>query len=1583
MQQLDKEIQCSTSVEGILKTNGKSYELAKIGLNTCVLKSPSDVPEGDADIILRVDESERIQRVKILPTRSGDKTVRFTRAQTRILFVGASPLAPGYSPISSGPEYNAIESSKKKANSSFSNQFDLRHCFAATPEKLLEHLTQFQPNILHFACHGESNKLIIETGKQQTHYVHLDAFQQVVKAQKELKLIVFNACFSNHQAATVVDEVDAAIGMNDAILDDAAIEFAREFYHRIFCGFDLQNAFDSAKASLALNNTGQESLPELYSKNGINAEDIEFAHVSSPAESFLGGQSFDQIVDRLTKRHDMLTTWPKTVGNNRWIERPELEQVKTTISDEKHSTTLLLGSKGTGKSALLSELACQLSKTVAVVISVKAEYLPKSVSSLDDLGKELLGFSCDPIQLIQYLAVRQKVVLIVDQLDAVAELMDRESNRLNILLNFLRQLHRCLNVHVVASCREFEYRHDLRLTTMNADVVMLELPSWEQVASILQDEGQAVERMTPEMRELLRTPWHLKMFLSVFDKSTEYKTLHYLIQAVWDKSVLNADGPSGRIELTRELAKRISQEEELWIDASFCDKWPAARDYLVAQDVLILETGRRVVGFRHQTYFDFVLATIFAANNENLVAHVMSKEESLFVRPTLLSALNWLRDVQPTQYQEQLKLLFESNPRTHIWTLLIEFVGNQSKPLDAEVSLLLPLLDSEPTGKRVLASVAYSRGWFERLMLDERFAKWLKKDANEAAWCIRPLQTGIRFDSKRVLTLVREHWFTDSTKDNLLAAVLGELQEWDKPTAKMVEKIARRSMIHSIGKIADDIAKQNACLAPAIVRAALEFRSENPADNRFGKRIDRLVKDCDFYELDGLAEDAPEEFLNELLPWFVEYVSKNKLRGSRLNHYFPDNVTELRFDRQLPDDELCVSLCIAAEKLAEKSPVRFTKVVNSHANSEMIATHKILMRGLLKLCESMPETVLNYLVDDNRRFFVECGNNSIGLSSQLITVVFPNLTSSQRQRLEESILAYKSYTNEVLQAEPASGRKLFLRWSREYRLRLLNSIPDDCISTSTAKIRDDERGQLCDSETERRYWEGGRIGSRMTSEEIIKAKPTDLFNLIDRMTESENAGDSDRWDTRFSANRAGGTHELNNEIQTAVSADRKVGERLVALLDPKKHDATIAAVVSGLSASDLETGQLHAHLDELLAKGCDGTDFREAAARAIASRATNDNPAPQHFLDKIFEWCVAFQSKQQSESENEKPEDSILYFKHSRSMMLAGSKGILIRSYFDCYRVEEPKRPELLHRLMEKLIELELDPEVLSEVIYFFRDLFGMDKNIATSLYDQAICSCPEILQFNFCAFSIASLIHLVEPEEKILEWLKYLKAQNNDLSCQIYGELLFLIFQRTGNSRYETLIRDQLADGLSPTLVGLGYAAAYFWNQPHCRSLATEILVLIAESDDGNHRKVTEYALLLDESEGYTIDQYSKRFIRAVIENSALLHEFVDPLSEIIEEFVEPIPRFALEAATKLAAEIESNPDRWYQIAPESITNIAVTLHRRMATRKEGLALFEKILSLNLFAARSAIDLLDRKPASRFGHFFPNRRRRRRRSRI
>jgi len=68
--------------------------------------------------------------------------------------------------------------------------------------------------------------------------------------------------------------VDAAIGMNQSIGDEAARAFSAQFYSAIGFGCSIQAAFKQAKTALMLEGISEESTPELYLRDGVDESDL-------------------------------------------------------------------------------------------------------------------------------------------------------------------------------------------------------------------------------------------------------------------------------------------------------------------------------------------------------------------------------------------------------------------------------------------------------------------------------------------------------------------------------------------------------------------------------------------------------------------------------------------------------------------------------------------------------------------------------------------------------------------------------------------------------------------------------------------------------------------------------------------------------------------------------------------------------------------------------------------------------------------------------------------------------------------------------------------------------------------------------------------------------------------------------------------------------------------------------------------------------------------------------------------------------------------------------------------------------------
>ena len=78
--------------------------------------------------------------------------------------------------------------------------------------------------------------------------------------------MVLNSCYSEEQAQAISKHIDFVVGMNESILDRAAIEFAIGFYDAIGSGRDIEDAFNFGKNAININNIEGKEIPQLIQK---------------------------------------------------------------------------------------------------------------------------------------------------------------------------------------------------------------------------------------------------------------------------------------------------------------------------------------------------------------------------------------------------------------------------------------------------------------------------------------------------------------------------------------------------------------------------------------------------------------------------------------------------------------------------------------------------------------------------------------------------------------------------------------------------------------------------------------------------------------------------------------------------------------------------------------------------------------------------------------------------------------------------------------------------------------------------------------------------------------------------------------------------------------------------------------------------------------------------------------------------------------------------------------------------------------------------------------------------------------------
>lgn len=189
-----------------------------------------------------------------------------------VLFLAANPIdTPA---LRLDEEARSIQEKIRLSEYRDSIRFESR--WATRASDILQAINETNPTIVHFSGHGaDTGELALLNPDGSTKLVTKEAISMAMStASDTIRLVVFNACFSEIQAQNVVDNIESAIGMSTSIGDDAACVFAAQLYSSIGFGRSLQTSFKQAIAALMLEGIPEDDTPQLYVKDSIDPNDI-------------------------------------------------------------------------------------------------------------------------------------------------------------------------------------------------------------------------------------------------------------------------------------------------------------------------------------------------------------------------------------------------------------------------------------------------------------------------------------------------------------------------------------------------------------------------------------------------------------------------------------------------------------------------------------------------------------------------------------------------------------------------------------------------------------------------------------------------------------------------------------------------------------------------------------------------------------------------------------------------------------------------------------------------------------------------------------------------------------------------------------------------------------------------------------------------------------------------------------------------------------------------------------------------------------------------------------------------------------
>ncbi|KAA0069048.1 hypothetical protein [Rhodanobacter sp. T12-5] len=1278
-----------------------------------------------------------------------------------------------------------------------------------------------------------------------------------------------------------------------------------------------------------------------------------------------------------------LLTWPCTLPGGEWLERPELEQLVQRIDGASSSLTLVLGEPGSGKSALLARVAKMKHAEGWSVLAIKADRLPEDILNSEGLAR-YLNIGTAPANALRGLAQAGPVLVVIDQLDALADLVVQHSARLRVLIDLIRDLSEVPNVHTLSSCRSFEQRHDPSLRNLDATVVTLNLPEWSVVQAVLTTRGIKAEGWNDDLKQILRSPHALDVFLGLLQTTTEVGVLRSfqgMLQLQWEQRVLS--DPTGRRKRAMlELACTMAEREVLGLPLAAAEDWFSEIQELSAAGLLRFDEGAGRVEFRHQTLYEFVRARSFLDEAGSLTDTVLRHQKSLRIRPQLWHALAFFRKTSPEDYSAELVRLWSAGIRPHLKMLVIEFLGRQVSPLPAELQLVYQSLDDRWFRPRFLGAAIGSPGWLSALA-ERHLPIWMALPVEEALGLVPLLETALSVDPQLVTDLVRKIWLSERSKDELSWRVLGmgsvapQSPEW----VGDLEAIALRAPLDewTIGHVAGVVSEVLPNEAPRLVAAWLRRKlqqaeadltriQESDADQPTAvrDRVEALIKASQFHGLPAIAEAAPQAFVNTVWPIYSEILTM--CAGDEhaivvgFRHSAGLTVDDMDDEDERTDRPLLEAMRIAVQGWAKADSGGFFEFVDSHSASELMVAERLLAKGVTECAAALPAKVLAYLKGDPRRLVLGTYSNVHKESVALISALSPHLDAQQFAELEEFITSWQRY-REQPEGEDASIRMHRLRWTRQHRLRLLRALPKErCAAALQRQIEEEERAFPDLGNEDVRSSGCQFIGSPVTANQMANSKDEDVLNLFNELSD-ESAWDHPRhW-------MKGGAIQAGRGLAALAKRDIDKVLRVIRALKPGINEIPVAIVLRELEPSGYRATDLFALIEELDGKGFESEGFRQSAAHAVESAITSKSPAPEFLMTRLEAWLTAVGSweEQAAETADASKNESVLWGYGGFNALPSGNFPILAALTKACL-ITEPAQTDRWLEILEKNNKKAESPKVWQAMMGHYLPHLHLANRARAEVFLETLFDAHPTL------ISTREAVHLIANAYRwasavyVQRWLQRLEqsAQNE----QAFGELALL---RHSMFPAEAWARDIVVTALSSKdermrvrRTGIAHAVAHLWANSMVRPVVHPYLLHLTTSAEDAVLKAVDAIFL---GNGFVPDLETRQLLDALVANNRLLTQpHAERFPETLEGLVAFEPeRVCLVANTILDAlgeQMGNISTSWYQ-GTEWLLAIALSLQDLgEAHRDSGSALFERMLEFNLPQARNmTLDLDKRTP--------------------
>ena len=273
-----------------------------------------------------------------------------------ILAVFANPIGSDY--LRLGAEDRVINECIQL--SVYRDNITLEILHAATIHDIRRKLLTKEYKIIQFSGHGTGRGLALEDALGNPILVEQEALAEFLSAYSPpIECVILNACYTEDSGKLISLGVPYTIGMDGAISDDAAKEFARGFYDAIGANKSIEFAFQEGYRTVKLMGLFEGFVPILFSEtNPPEQKELKIishqqVQLEEEEEGFLdyisnGIERFKEVTEISHRIKDQIETLGSEVrADTKELNTLKNQQSKASVVDYKriiNRTAIRMGS---------------------------------------------------------------------------------------------------------------------------------------------------------------------------------------------------------------------------------------------------------------------------------------------------------------------------------------------------------------------------------------------------------------------------------------------------------------------------------------------------------------------------------------------------------------------------------------------------------------------------------------------------------------------------------------------------------------------------------------------------------------------------------------------------------------------------------------------------------------------------------------------------------------------------------------------------------------------------------------------------------------------------------------------------------------------------------------------------------------------------------------------------------------------------------------------------------------------------------------------------------------------------------------